>query len=213
MEQKNRQVIGYLRVSTLEQDVEKNKADMLYLANEKQLGSIHFVEEQVSGRVHWKKRQVGDIISQLSQGDTLIVSELSRLGRSMLECMEILSIATQKGIRVFAIKGSWELDESIQSKIVAMAFSMASEIERELISQRTKEALAAKKAAGTKLGRPRGPGKSKLDAFRPEIEALLANGTTQRFIAHRYGTTEGNLHHWMRKQGLGKARYTESRAH
>ena len=168
MEQKNRQVIGYLRVSTLEQDVEKNKADMLYLANEKQLGSIHFVEEQVSGRVHWKKRQVGDVISQLSQGDTLIVSELSRLGRSMLECMEILSIATQKGIRVFAIKGSWELDESIQSKIVAMAFSMASEIERELISQRTKEALAAKKAAGTKLGRPRGPGKSKLDAFAPK---------------------------------------------
>ena len=73
-----------------------------------------------------------------------------------------------------------------------MAFAMAAEIERDLISQRTKEALRARKAAGIKLGRPRGPGKSKLDPFRPEIEALLANGSTQKFIAQRYHTTEGN---------------------
>lgn len=204
METKNNQVIGYLRVSTLEQDVEKNKADMLHLANEKQFGRVTFIEEQVSGRVHWRKRKVGQVIEGLTQGDVLIVSELSRLGRSMLECMEILSIATQKGVRVFAIKGNWELDQSIQSRIIAMAFSMASEIERELISLRTKEALASKKAAGIKLGRPPGPGKSKLDAFRPEIEALLAHGSTQRFIAHRYGTTEANLHTWMRKRGLKK---------
>lgn len=213
MEQKKQQVIGYLRVSTLEQDVEKNKADILRLANDRQFGRVHFIEEQVSGRVHWKKRKVGDVIDQLDRGDILIVSELSRLGRSMLECMEILSIATQKGIRVFSIKGTWELDGSIQSKIVAMAFSMASEIERSLISERTKEALAAKKASGAKLGRPPGPGKSKLDAFRPEIEALLANGSTQRFIAHRYGTTEGNLHNWMRKQGLLRSRKAESKSH
>lgn len=196
----NNQVIGYLRVSTLEQDIEKNKADILHLANEKQFGRVVFIEEQVSGRVHWRKRKVGQVIEGLTQGDVLIVSELSRLGRSMLECMEILSIATQKGVRVFATKGNWELDQSIQSRIIAMA----SEIERELISLRTREALAAKKAAGIKLGRPPGPGKSKLDAFRPEIEALLANGSTQRFIARRYGTTEANLHTWMRKRGVTK---------
>ena len=80
--------------------------------------------------------------------DNIIVSELSRLGRSMLECMEILSIATQKGINVYAVKGCWQLDQSIQSKIIAMAFSMAAEIERDLISKRTSEALRAKKAAG-----------------------------------------------------------------
>jgi DNA invertase Pin-like site-specific DNA recombinase len=120
----------------------------------------------------------------------------------MLECMEILSIATQRNIKVYAIKGNWHLDGSIQSKIVAMAFSMAAEIERDLISQRTKEALAARKRMGMKLGRPRGVGKSKLDKFRPEIEALLVNGSRQKFIANRYGTTEANLSRWMKKHRL-----------
>ena len=120
----------------------------------------------------------------------------------MLECMEILSISTQKGINVYSVKGNWQLDQSIQSKILAMAFAMAAEIERDLISQRTKEALRVKKAMGIKLGRPKGPGKSKLDPFKPEIEALLANGSTQRFIAQRYHTTEGNLHNWMKKRGI-----------
>ena len=90
----------------------------------------------------------------------------------------------------------------IQSKIIAMAFSMAAEIERDLISQRTKEALRFKRAQGMKLGRPMGPGKSKLDAYRPEIESLLANGSTQKFIARRYHTTEANLHNWLKKHGL-----------
>lgn len=120
----------------------------------------------------------------------------------MLECMEILSIASQKGIHLYAVKGNWRLDNSIQSKIVAMAFSMAAEIERDLISQRTKEALAARKKAGIILGRPKGVGKSKLDVYRPEIEALLANGSTQAFIAKRYGTTEANLSRWLKKHNL-----------
>lgn len=81
----------------------------------------------------------------------------------MLECMEIISIATQKGINIYTVKGNWQLDGSIQSKVVAMVFSMASEIKRDLISKRTKEALQTKRASGMKLGRPKGPGKSKLD--------------------------------------------------
>ncbi len=87
-----------------------------------------------------------------------------------------------------------------------MAFAMASEIERDLISKRTKEALVAKKASGMKLGRPKGVGKSKLDQYRPEVEALLNNGSTQTFIAKRYNTTEANLHHWLRQRGLERAR-------
>ncbi len=200
--------VGYLRVSTTDQDLDKNKADILGLANSKNLGQVKFVEEKASGRVSWKKRKIAGVLKQAKAGDNIIVSELSRLGRSMLECMEILSIALERKINIYAIKGNWQLDQSIQSKIVAMAFSMASEIERDLISQRTKEALRARKASGKPLGRPKGPGKSKLDPFRPEIEALLANGSTQKFIANRYNTTEANLHNWMKKNNVKTHRQT-----
>jgi len=199
-----------LRVSTGEQELEKNKADILRLANTYDMGKVQFVEERVSGKVSWRQRKIADELERLGAKDNLIVSELSRLGRSMLECMEILSIAVQKGINVYAVKGNWRLDGSIQSKIIAMAFSMAAEIERDLISQRTTEALRYKKAQGIKLGRPKGPGKSKLDAFRPEIESLLANGSTQKFIAGRYKTTEANLHNWLKKRGLKPARSRSS---
>lgn len=141
-------------------------------------------------------------MEQANEGDTIIVSELSRLGRSMLECMEILSLATQKGIRVYAVKGNWQLGNSIQSKIVAMAFAIAAEIERDLISQRTTEALAARKQQGVTLGRPKGVGKSKLDVYQTEIIALLKNGTTKTWIARKYGTARRNLSHWMKQHGL-----------
>ena len=196
--------IAYLRVSTIDQDIEKNKAAILALANHKVLGHVRFIEEKVSGKVSWRKRKIAEILDAAQKGDTIIVSELSRLGRSMLECMEILSIATQKGINIYAVKGDWQLTNSIQSKIIAMAFSMASEIERDLISKRTKEALLVKKQNGMRLGRPRGVGKSKLDPYRIEIEALLKNGSTQKFVAKRYQTTEANLHHWLKQRGLAK---------
>ncbi len=201
------QTIGYLRVSTAEQDFEKNKADILSFCNREDLGRVEFVTEKASGKTPWRKRKIGQILEQLKTGDNLIVSEFSRLGRSMLECMEILSIATEQGVRIYAIKGNWQLDDTIQSKIIAMAFSMAAEIERELISSRTKEALRVRKASGQPLGRPKGPGKSKLDPFRPEIEALLANGSTQKFIAERYQTTPANLNNWLKKHRI-KAKTT-----
>ncbi len=196
--------IAYLRVSTIDQDIEKNKAAILALANHKVLGHVHFVEEKISGKVSWRKRKIAEILETSQNGDNIIVSELSRLGRSMLECMEILSIATQEGINVYAVKGDWQLTNSIQSKIIAMAFSMASEIERDLISKRTREALQVKKLNGMKLGRPKGIGKSKLDSYRMEIEALLKNGSTQKFVAKRYKTTEANLHHWLKQRRLTK---------
>ena len=191
--------ISYLRVSTIDQDIEKNKSDILKLSNDKQLGNVKFVEEKISGKVSWKKRKIYDIINSLKAGDNIIVSELSRLGRSMLECMEILSIATDKKINIYAVKGNWNLDNSIQSKIIAMAFSMASEIERDLISARTKEALRVKKMNGMTLGRPVGTGSSKLDKYKPEIEGLLKNGSSKRFIAKRYEISEQGLFHWLRQ--------------
>jgi len=167
---------------------------------------VEWVQELASGRISWRKREIAQVIDTLQDGDTLIVGELSRLGRSMLECMEILSVASQKGIRIYAIKGNWQLDRTPPSKILAMAIAMASEIERDLISQRTKEALAAKKRAGMKLGWPRGGGKSKLDKHRPEIEALLATGSIQRYIASRFDTTESNPSRWMKKHELRRSR-------
>ena len=200
--QPTRKTVAYLRVSTLDQDLGKNKADILNFANHNDLGKVDFVEEIASGRKPWRERQIAQVLEDLRAGDAIIVAELSRLGRSMLECMEILALATRKSIRVYAVKGSWQLDDSIQSKIIALAFAMAAEIERDLISQRTREALRFKKQQGIALGRPKGPGKSKLDAFRPEIESLLANGSTQKFVAQRYHTTQANLHNWLKKHGL-----------
>ena len=191
--------IAYLRVSTIDQDTEKNKNEILKFANDKDFGKVVFIEEKASGKKSWKERRIKKIIDELGEGDRLIVPELSRLGRSMLEIMEMLSIARQSGIYIYAVKGGWELNGSIQSKVMAMAFSIAAEIEHDLISKRTKEALKARKAAGVKLGRPKGPGKSKLDQFREEIIALLKNGSTKRYVAKKYGTTPPNLHNWIKK--------------
>jgi len=194
--------VAYLRVSTLDQDLEKNKADILHLANDKNLGRVEFIQEKVSGKVSWRQRKIGPLLEELQKGDTILLSEFSRLGRSMLECMEIISLAVQKGIRIYTVKGGWQLDDTIQSKVMAMVFSMAAEIERDLISKRTKESLAAKRSAGVTLGRPKGPGKSKLDAYQPEIEALLNNGSSQKFISKRYKVTEATLSNWIKKHKI-----------
>ena len=195
----NTRTIAYLRVSTLEQDLDKNKSDILFFANENNLGKVHFIEEKISGAIHWKKRELGSIIDSLSTGENLIVSEFSRLGRSMVECMEIITLCLEKKINLYAIKGAWKLDNSIQSKIMAMMFSIASEIERDLISKRTSEALRARKAKGLPLGRPKGTSKSKLDEYKMEIIALLNTGSSKVFIAKRYKTSVGNLYRWLEK--------------
>lgn len=109
--------------------------------------------------------------------------------------------AKEKGIAVHAVKGAWTLNGSMESKIVLTMLAMIAEIERDLISERTKEGLRARKAAGVKLGRPKGPGKSKLDKHKEEINALLTNGSTKTFVAKKYGTSLPNLYNWMEKNG------------
>jgi DNA invertase Pin-like site-specific DNA recombinase len=191
--------VAYLRVSTADQNTQKNKNEILLFSNDRKFGNVDFVEETVSGKKSWKERKIKAVIDNLDEGDRLIVPELSRLGRSMLEIMEILSVAKEKGVHIYDIKGNWELNGSIQSKVMAMVFSMAAEIERDLISSRTKEALRARKAAGVKLGRPKGPGKSKLDPFREEIVALLKNGSTKTYLAKKYNTSLPNFYNWLEK--------------
>jgi DNA invertase Pin-like site-specific DNA recombinase len=200
--QRKPRTYGYLRVSTMNQDTEKFKAEILKFSNEHDFGKVHFVEETASGVKNWKERKLGELIDQLQSGDRLIVPEMSRLGRSMLEVLEILKVAKEKNVSVYAIKGNWALNGTIESKIMATMLALISEIERDFIVTRTKEALAARKAAGVVLGRPKGPGKSKLDQYRPEIEALLANGSTKTYIAKRYKTTKANLHNWLRQNKI-----------
>ena len=195
--------VAYLRVSTINQDLEKNKADILKLANDRNFRKVKFIEEKASGyKTGWKDRKVKKIIDDLQKGDRLIVPEMSRLGRSMLDILQLLSVCKEKGIDVHAVKGNWSLNGTIESKIVMTIYAMAAEIERDLISQRTKEGLRAARAKGKMLGRPKGPGKSKLDKFRPEIEALLKDGSPKTFIAKRYRTTPANLYNWMKKKGI-----------
>lgn len=195
--------IAYLRMSTNGQDIEKDKGAILKLANEKDLGRVEWVEDAgVSGRISWRQRKIAGILDDLKAGDALIVSELSRLGRSLLDILEILKIASEKQIRVYAVKNNWQLDGSLQSKILSAVLGLAAEIEAALISERTKAGLAAARAKGKMLGRPRGPGKSKLDQFRPEIEALLKNGSSKSFVARRYQSSVANLHGWLKMRGI-----------
>ncbi|WP_028316665.1 recombinase family protein [Desulfatibacillum aliphaticivorans] len=194
--------IAYLRVSTDRQDVDNQRLEILNLANEKSLGQVEFIEDSVSGKVSWKKRKLGELVERLETGDVLLTAELSRLGRSMLEIMEILALCVEREIRVYAAKGNWSLDGTMQSKIVAMVFAMAAEIERDLISQRTKAALATRKAQGKKLGRPQGVGRSKLDAHEAWIRELAGLGVTKKSIAEQLGTSVRNLSNWMKKHGI-----------
>lgn len=194
--------IGYLRVSTADQDLDKNKADILKLANEMKLGNVDWIEEKVSGTKDWKKRELGRTFDTLQEGDTIIVSELSRLGRSTLQILEIMQQAKERCIAVHAVKGGWSLNGSMESKIVLTMLAMVAEIERDLISERTKEGLRARKEAGVKLGRPKGPGKSKLDQYKEEIIALLNNGSTKTFVAKRYGCSVPNLFNWISRNEI-----------
>lgn len=199
---KQKKVVGYLRVSTMSQDLEKNKADILTYANDHKLGNVDFIEEVVSGKVSWKRRRVKEVIDWLGKDDWIIVAELSRLGRSMLEIMEIIAEAKKKEINIHAIKNGWTLNGTIESKILLMVFAMASEIERDLISSRTKEALRVRKESGVQLGRPKGAGKSKLDPHKDEIIALLRNGVPKKLVARKYGTAIVNLYNWIVKNNL-----------
>ena len=173
MKANKKKIYGYLRVSTGLQDLKNQKLGIHELAH-KHNWNVHFIEETVSGKVSYKERRLGKLISVLKKDDILIVSELSRLGRSMLEIMTLLCDLSTKGVRVYAVKGGYEIDNSIQSKILTMVLCMAAEVEKDLISSRTKEALARKKKEGFKLGRPKGSlGKSKLDGKEDEIKKLL----------------------------------------
>lgn len=197
------QVVSYLRVSTVDQDLEKFKADVVLFANSKGFGPVRFVEEKVSGKKSWKERKLKEVLDSLQKNDKLVIPELSRLGRSTLECLEVLHEARQKGVDVYSVKENIALNgDSIQAKVVSTVLALTAELERTFISLRTKEGLKAARAKGKLLGRPKGPGKSKLDPHKEEIVAMLKCGATKKHVAKKFGTSAVNLLNWIRKNGL-----------
>lgn len=192
--------IGFIRVSTLDQDTEKNKIDILQFANRMQLGNVSFVEEKVSGTKDYKKRKLGALLEELNKGDVLIVPELSRIARSTLQILEVIQVTQDKCITLYSLKENFcNMDNSIASTVTKTIFALVSQIERELISLRTKEALHARKLSGVKLGRPKGKGKSKLDEHKDDILRLVALKVPKTIIAKQYGCSVGNLHNFLNR--------------
>ena len=189
---------AFLRVSTLEQDTEKNKIDILQFANQKKLGTVEFTEEHISGKIDYKKRKLGALLDSMKSGDILIVPELSRIARSIVQILEVIQLTQDKGITLYSLKENFcNLDNSIASTVTKTIFALVAQIERELISLRTREALHARKVAGIKLGRPKGKGKSKLDEHTKDIMRLLSLKVPKTLIAKQYNTSVGNLYNFI----------------
>lgn len=149
-------IAGYLRVSTGKQHLYNQKDEILRYAESKHIAIDYWVTEIVSGKKHERERKLGALLRRMKPGDTLIVTEISRLSRTLTDIMEIMGKCLRKKIRLYTTKEGYTFDDSINSKVLCFAFGLVAEIERNLISMRTKEALALRKANGIKLGRRKG---------------------------------------------------------
>lgn len=195
-------IYGYVRVSTNKQDLENQRFELRNFATKKEIQIEEWIEEKISSKENLSKRKFGTMMKKLKKGDILIVSELSRIGRNLLQVMSILNFCMEKEIMVFTVKEKYELGNNINSKVLAFAFGLSAEIERNLISQRTKEALARKKAEGVILGRPIGikAKKTKLTGKENEIRKLLDKKVSISAIArimkvHRL-TVDKHVREW-----------------
>ena len=168
-------IYGYIRVSTDRQTVENQRFEINQCCEKQQIVVNKWIEETISGTKEVQERQLGKLLKKMKKGDVLICSELSRLGRNLLMIMEVLNECMNRNIQVWTIKDNYRLGSDINSKVLAFAFGLSAEIERNLISQRTKEALARKKAEGVVLGRPKGSksAKTKLTGQEKKIKELL----------------------------------------
>ncbi|KLV03651.1 resolvase [Photobacterium aquae] len=194
---------AYLRVSTDSQDVANQKHGIYDYANNHGLTDLMFVEDTVTGRKKWHQRKLGPLLEGMTEGDTVIFSEVTRMARSTLQVLEILELCMEKQLKVHIAKQNMQLDGSLQSKIIATMLGLAGEIEREFIRMRTTEALAARKAAGYVLGRPKGEAKTlKLDPKREQIEKYLSMGLGIRATAKLIDEAPSTLSNYVKRRGL-----------
>ena len=193
-------IYGYTRISTELQNIENQHHEIQIFAKKHHLIVNKWVDEVISSRKSLRERKLGELLRHLKKGDILISSELSRLGRNLLEVMGILQNCLEKDCQIWTIKENYKLGADIQSKVLAFAFSLAAEIERQLISQRTKESLKRLKDEGKHLGRPHGFNYKKLNKKRIEIRNLLDKNTPKAEIARMMKCSWITLHRFLRAE-------------
>ncbi len=193
-------VIGYLRISTDKQFLENQRSEILRFAEQKNLSVDKWCTEVVSGSVHVKERKLAGLLKSLKRQDVLIVTELSRLSRTLLEMMNILNICIDKEVVLYATKEGYLFRNDINSKVLGFAFGLVAEIERNLISMRTKEALHRRKREGKHLGRKHGsaPVMKYLGERREEIFSLLASGMPKVETARKIGVSLSSLKKFLK---------------
>lgn len=198
-------IVAYLRVSTDQQDLNHQKLEILEFARRQGLRVDEYVEIAISSGKTSQQRRIDELVQRLDETDTLIVTELSRLGRSTAEVIALVNALLQRHIRVITLKQNLDIDrQDMNAKIIITLFSLFAELERDLISLRTREALAAKKAQGQRLGKPRGAlQKSKFDKDMAQIKELLGYGLSVRKIAKVLGCSSHiALNTYINKRGL-----------
>lgn len=194
-------IYGYIRVSTDKQTVENQRFEINNFCEKNNLKVDKWIEETISGAKDFETRKLGVLLRSMNKKDILICAELSRLGRNLLMIMSILNKCMQKEIQVWTIKDNYKLGSDISSKVLAFAFGLSAEIERNLISQRTKEALARKKSEGVVLGRPKGSKSKKLKLSGKEkiISNMLNRNLTYKKIAKSLGVHRSTLSTFIRE--------------
>lgn len=197
-------IYGYIRVSTDKQTVENQRFEIENFVSRENIKIDRWIEETVSGTVSVEKRKLGSLLKKLKKGDVLIASEISRLGRNLLQIMSILHHCMKNEVQVWTIKDNYRLGTDIQSKVLAFAFGLSAEIERNLISQRTKEALARIKADGKHLGRPHGfrAMKRKLDGKNKQLIDLLEKNIPKTQIAKMLGIERSLIYTFLKVHNL-----------
>lgn len=184
-------VIAYLRVSTARQHIENQKDEIIRYAGNRGLKIDRWISDTISGKTESKKRNLGKILFRLKKGDTLIVTELSRLSRSLHEIMQIMKYCVENNVEIHSTKDGYVFDDSINSKVLSFAFGLAAEIEHKLISQRTREAMALRKAEGKHMGRKKGSGEKRriLAENKAKIFEELKTDKPLRQICREHGTS------------------------
>jgi len=197
-------IFAYIRVSTDKQTVENQRFEILKFADQKKISVEEWIEETASATKKYQERKLGKLLKILKNDDVLIISELSRLGRNLMEVMSILHDCMEQDIKVYAIKEGYELGNNINSKVLAFAFGLSAEIERNLISQRTKEALARLKSEGKTLGRPKGSlsKNTKLTGKEKVIKELLGKQISVSAIGRIFGVHRLTVNSFIKSRKL-----------